>query len=54
MSEPFQKFGPADRDRIREYLVDLGLLEGAAARIDAGHDVISTRASLTAKQGNVG
>ncbi|MBN2291863.1 MAG: dihydrodipicolinate synthase family protein [Pirellulales bacterium] len=30
MTEPFQRFMPSDRERIREHLVELGLLEGAS------------------------
>ncbi|MEA1951820.1 MAG: dihydrodipicolinate synthase family protein [Planctomycetota bacterium] len=52
MSEPFQRFGPEDRDRIREHLVDLDLLEGqaATARLDGRHEVGAAGISLPAKQ----
>jgi len=40
MSEPFQQFGPADRDRIRQHLIDLQLLEAETpvARLDGPHE----------------
>ena len=39
MAEPFQRFGPTDRERIRQYLLDLNILESAAPpiRLDGPH-----------------